>query len=153
MKHNSLDSLAKELTRELTNALGQDNSITKLIAQTVSDKVESEVYSKHDPKSYKRRGKKNGLADPENVERVSFGSANSTIQMVYENITEGADNLKGKELTDVIEEGDTSAWANPDGVWALPRPFIEPAIEELQESNKLRDQVVAVLRKSGLDVK
>jgi len=154
MKANNLDELAKMLAPQILNAIGADDSLRKIVAHSVSDSAQTEVYAKHpEPKSYKRRGIKGGLADPDNVVRTGIGMANDTIQIVYENLTEGVDNLKGEHITDVIEEGSEEAWANPDGVWSEPRPFIEPTIEKLKNGVQLNNQLKTVLRKSGLSVK
>lgn len=153
MRANNLRELERQLAPQLLDAIGADDSLRQLVANTVSKHVQSDVYTPYEPAEYKRRGIDGGLADPDNVERTGISASNSSIYLRYENITEGVDSLKGKEITDTIEEGIRENWMNPDGVWSLPRPFIEPATEELKNSNKLRNQLVTVLRSAGLDVK
>lgn len=153
MKFNNLNSLEKALTGIVLDAVGSDDQLRKIIGQEESKKVESEVYNKYNPVAYKRRGLTDGLADPDNIERTGIASSGNKIQLIYENTTEGADTLKGEELTDTIEEGIKDNWANPDGVWSEPRPFIEPTIDSLRNDNKLRNGLVSILKRSGLDVK
>lgn len=153
MQYSDLKSLEKALTQQLTQDIGSNDKFQKAIGKKVSDSALTEVYDKFTPYYYQRRGKKGGLADPENVERMSIESSGNQIKLVYENTTEGVDTLQGQSLTDVIEEGKKDAWANPAGVWSDPRPFIEPAIQDLQDSNVLRNELVSILRESGLDVK
>lgn len=153
MKANSLEELAKLLEPQLFDIIGADDTLRQLIGHSVSNSVEQNVYPMHTPQQYKRRGVNGGLADPDNVVRTGIGKANSKIQMIYENITEGVDTLKGEELTDTIEEGIRENWTNPNGAWSEPRPFIEPAIEELKGSNKLNNQLRTILKQSGLDIK
>lgn len=158
MQFTDLASIEKFLMRELGNDLGNNDQlqkpIGKVVSSKVSDSVQSEVYSKYPrPRFYERRGLNGGLADPDNVERVSFEIGSNAIKLVYENTTEGADTLKGESLTEVIEEGIKDAWANPNGVWSEPRPFIEPAIKDLKESNLLRKELVNVLKDAGFEVK
>jgi hypothetical protein len=153
MKHESLASLEKALTQDILNAVGSNDQLRKLIGQEESQKVQSEVYDKNEPSRYKRRGLADGLADPDNIERTSISSNGNKIQLIYENTTEGVDTLKGKELADTIEEGLLENWSNPNGIWSSPRPFIEPTIESLKNDNKLRDELVSILKKAGMDVK
>lgn len=153
MRYNDLKSMEKALTQQILSDTGKNDKLQKIIAKTVSNKAQTEVYDKFTPYYYQRRGIKGGLADPDNVERTSIGSSGNQIKLVYENTTEGVDTLQEQSLTDVIEEGRKEAWSNPEGVWSLPRPFIEPAIQELKDSDVLRNELVSILRESGLDVK
>jgi len=154
MKVHSLDELQKELSKDLMGVIDAQDLLQQVIGNKVSSKAKTEVYDKHpNPVSYRRRGVNGGLADPDNVERTSLQTNGTHIQAIYENTAEGVDTLKGQELTDTIEEGISGNWSNPDGVWAEPRPFIEPAVEELQSESELRSSLVTMLRQSGYSVK
>lgn len=153
MQYSDLKSMEKALTQQILKDTGKNDKLQKVVAKEVSDKAQTEVYDKFTPYYYQRRGKRGGLADPENVERTFIGMSGNKIKLVYENTTEGVDTLQEQSLTDVIEEGQREAWSNPEGVWSLPRPFIEPAIQELKDSDVLRNELVSILRESGLDVK
>lgn len=153
IKVHSLDELQFEFSKGLVDVIGQQDLLREVIGDKVSSKVKSEVYDKHNPSHYKRRGIDDGLADPDNVERTSLQTNGTHIQAIYENTTEGVDTLIGQELTQTIEEGIKGNWSNPNGEWAEPRPFIEPAVEELKSESELRSTLVKMLRQSGYSVK
>lgn len=153
MKASNLTQLESLILAQVQKQLATTDDVRSVVAKTVSEKVESEVYEKYSPEEYKRRGLRDGLADPDNVEITSIQSSGNKIQVILENLTMGDDSMKGEVITDTIEEGIEEDWNNPDGVWSEPRPFMEVANEELKNSGELNDAVKRALRKGGLQVK
>lgn len=154
MKFNNLEEIQAKFANDFVNIVGSQDDLRRVVGNKVSKKVMTEVYDKNsNPVSYKRRGVDDGLADPDNVELTSLQTNGQAVYIAYENLTEGVDTLTGEYLTDTIEEGISDNWNNPNGVWSRPRPFIEPAIEELKSETEVRDALVVMLRNSGYDAK
>lgn len=150
---NNLKDLESYLLKQVKRSLIVNDDVRHAVGKKVSEKVDSEVYDKYSPTSYKRRGHNDGLADERNVEMTGVSSSNNKIQLVYENLTEGNDSMKGQFISDGINDGDEDMWNNPNGDWSKPRPFIGKAINELQNGNELRSALKSSLQKSGLEVK
>ena len=130
----------------------KNSNVRKVVGEANTHAVETQVYSKYDPRDYDRRGRNGGLADERNIEVTSVQSSGNTTQVILENLTEGNDSMRGKQISDGIEQGDKSMWYNPNGAWSDPRPYVDFMAEQLRNGTELTEALKRDLKNIGLDV-
>jgi hypothetical protein len=134
---NNLDELELYLQKNIHEILNKDVSIERILAETMSQAVVDVVYAAYDPISYERRGDESGLSDIRNMVISSVSLVGNQISLIFENLTEGADSLKGEFIGDLIEYGEGyngKHWNNPNSPYADARPFAEETANRLREN-------------------
>lgn len=150
----NLADLEKYIKNQFASTIWMNQGIKEVIADEMSQAVEDIVYTAHEPETYKRRKNNDGLSDVRNVEITYIKPVNEGVYVVIENLTEGNDSLEGQFITDLIEEGGTTGWDDPYGVWTEPRPFVEVTVNRIKANpTRLTDEVKKSLRAIGLNVK
>lgn len=153
-KFRNLSEIQKYLEANTAKMLANSMDIERILADTMYEKVWQYVYDAHDPKEYNRREEEGGLADIRNYAITDFGVRDGKAYLVFENLTQGNDNLRTVYLTDTIEEGIKSNWGNPDGVWSNPRPFVTETVRALRENpQELLDAIKKGFEQQGMKVK
>ncbi|HLG28297.1 MAG TPA: hypothetical protein VI423_10970 [Paenisporosarcina sp.] len=116
--------------------LSKDASIERILAETMSQAVWDIVYAGYisppnvkDP--YERRGDESGLSDIRNYFITDFFVKDGKVSIIFENLTEGTDSMKGKFIGDMIEYGIKDLWNNSNGAWSEPRPFSQETADRL----------------------
>lgn len=150
----SLASMELYLKERIADEIWKNQGIKDVIADEISQAVIDVVYTAHDPIFYERRMDNGGLSDVRNVDMSYIDIIGKSVSVTVENLTEGEDNMRGKFITDMIEEGQKEKWNNPNGEWSEPRPFMETARERLREDDsKLRNEIKITLNDVGLKLK
>ncbi len=167
----SLADLEKYIQSQLENQVQKDDNIREVVANTMSEAIQDNVYDAYKPKEYKRRGIAGGLADPDNVYITSVNSEGNNVKMEFMNLTTGQDeqlpiydhmidSMYNKTIAETIEEGIKSNWYSPNEtdeygrVVSDPRPFTEETVRRLKSnSNELNDAVKRTLKNAGFEIK
>lgn len=159
IKIKSLKDLEGMLQNKIANDLFFSSNVQDRIAETMHEKIISNVYNVFTPTEYERRGNDDGFSDMNNMQFTSVDVSNGAVRFVFENTTEGNDSMSGQELTDMFETG-KGKWDNPNvvdnqgRVNSAPRPFIDDTISELnQNKTQLQDALKKDLAKLGFKVK
>lgn len=146
---------------KLANELFFSSNLQDAMAETMQEVIIKNVYDAYTPDNPNaRRGNNEGFADMDNMEFTSVDVSNGAVRLVFENITEGKDSMKGQEMTDSFEQGIKGDWVNPNATDAQgrvvsdARPFIDSTAEQLnKDKGKLVDALKKDLRKLGFEVK
>lgn len=120
---NSLAELELYLQKNVQSILSKDASIIRVLSETMSQAVVDVVYAAYAPEQYDRRMDEGGLSDIRNMVVSDYGIKDGNVFLIFENLTEGEDSMRGKFIGDMIEYGIEDLWNNPNGVWSEPRPF------------------------------
>lgn len=135
-KFKSIDALYEYAQNNIADLL-LDSHFEDELSSMMTKAVEDYVYAAYSPTSYNRRDINGGLADPENSMITGINVDNGKIHIIFENLTQGNDNLSGEYIGDLIEFGEgykDKHWDNPNGQWAKPRPFVENMISDIQDN-------------------
>ena len=148
------------LQNKIANDLFFSSNVQDQIAETMHEKIISNVYDAFTPTEYKRRGNDEGFSDMNNMQFTSVDVSNGAVRFVFENTTEGNDSMSGQELTDMFEQGIKGNWYNPDvmdnqgRINSSPRPFIDDTISELNQNKaQLQESLKKDLAKLGFKIK
>lgn len=159
IKIKSLKDLEGMLQNKIANDLFFSSNVQDQIAETMHEKIISNVYNAFTPSEYERRGSDDGFSDMNNMQFTSVDVSNGNVRFVFENTTEGNDSMSGQELTDMFETG-KGKWDNPNVVDnqgrinSSPRPFIDDTISELNQNKaQLQEALKKDLAKLGFKVK
>lgn len=145
-----LSSLEKYLTQVIGEISSNSMDLEDKMSETMREAVIDIVYNAYSPTQYKRRGDDGGLSDTDNMIITSADMRNGKVLLTFENITSGVDTLAGKRLDETINDGIKGNWANPNGSWSEPRPFIEETRERLQQkSGELARELEKELKRAG----
>ena len=126
-----------------------NSELIPFIVETWLDYQDELVYKAYEPKQYKRRGKDEGLADPDNIQ-VEINDRDKVREYILSNVTEGAfgDNL----INDIIEG---TGWSYGD--WSVgARPYTEITVEDLKRGvsrETMLDILHKGLRQRGFNIK
>ena len=129
----SLKQLEKYAKQKVESAV-KSPLVDAVFSQAMQDSVEVEVYSYYQAQEYQNRYDKGGLSDMSNMQFTSHKTNGNTVVSNFENLTVGVDSMNGQYISEVIENGSTTAWATPDGAWADPRPFTKATADRLNNS-------------------
>jgi len=163
-KFKSLDELELYLQKNVMQIISKNASIERILAETMSQAVFKYVYDAYEPTQYERREDDGGLADQKNMFITDFGIRDGSVFLTFENLTQGQtnqspiygrsqDSLDGKYIGDTIEFGIKDNWYDSSGEWAMPRPFAEETVKELNANpTELLDALRAALTKRGFTV-
>ena len=170
--HESGDILAKKvyiknkkdlegfIANQIANNLFFSSNLQDKTAEIMQENIIKNVYDKFTPEEYERRGNDEGFSDMDNMEFTSVNIENGNVRFVFENTTEGNDSMDGRELTDMFESGDKSAWDNPNvrdnqgRINSDPRPFIQSTMDDMNaRKSELVDAVKKDMRGLGFNVK
>lgn len=130
----SLSEIQRYLEQNTQVILDNSAQLESFLAYKMRDAVIEHVYSVYEPEVYERRGTTDGLADERNMAITSVDITGNRVRVTFENLAEGADNLSGEYIGDLIEFGEGHSgktWSDPDGAWAKPRPFSTKAAEDI----------------------
>ena len=133
-KFKDLKSLETYLQKNIQQVMNKSAELERALAETMSSAVFDVVYKSHEPEQYVRRGDEGGLSDTRNMEIVSVEVVNGGVQLVFENLTEGVDNLKGKFITDTIVEGIKENWNYAGSPYSDPRDFVAETAKRLRDN-------------------
>ncbi|MDU5206276.1 MAG: hypothetical protein E6182_09955 [Clostridioides difficile] len=135
----------EEVIRRAKNAVWDSaNKIEKETKKTISEEVDSTVYSYKPKHKVIRRKKSGGLADESNIVTTSKRKGIG-LEMEVENKATGRNGFSG--LTEVTEYGTAANWNGTPPA----RPFMEKSAKKLE--NKLAKTLKEQLRKQGFKVK
>lgn len=152
----SLTEIQRYLEQNAMEVLKGSMALERVLANTMSQSVIDVVYNAYPEGEASRRGEKDyGLADPRNGEISDvIIESNGKVRLIFENIAEGEDTLKGEILIDTIEEGIKSNWNNPDGVWSEPRRAMEEASNRIRQNpSEVVNAIKQGLRERGMKVR
>lgn len=154
-KFKDLNSLEAYLQKNISQVLARSAEVERVMAEVMSQSVIDVVYGSYSPSQYDRRGDEDGLSDVRNMGITDFGiNGNGDIFITFENLTEGADSMSGKYITDTIVEGRKEDWNNSNGVWSEPRDFIGETARRLQANpSELINAFKSGLLAKGFNVK
>lgn len=147
-KFKDLNSLEAYLQKNIHQVLNRSGELERVLTEAMVQSVYDIVYSAYQPEGYERRMEEDGLADPRNASITSVTIEDGVVKLVFENLTQGQDSLKGQFTTDTIVEGIESNW-NATGEWSEPRDFISETTRKLQSNPSEWIQAI----KSGLSAK
>lgn len=154
-KFKDLNSLEAYLQKNISQVLARSAEVERIMAEVMSQAVIDVVYAAYEPTQYDRRGDEDGLSDVRNMGITDFGiNGNGDVFITFENLTEGADSMAGKYITDTIVEGRKDDWNNSNGVWSEPRDFISETARRLQANpSELINAFKSGLLAKGFNVK
>lgn len=131
----SLTEIQKYLEKSVAEIVEDSMQLESYLAEKMRDSILAHVYAAYpDPPTYERRGDDGGLSDTRNMEITNISVTDGEIRLLFENLTEGNDNLEGEYISGLIEFGngfDGKHWDNPSGTYARPRPFVAKMMEEI----------------------
>ena len=152
----NLKELEKELYKRINTAL--DTDVADTVKEVMADHIRDDVYNKHKPKYYSRRGSDCGLADPENL-NATLGSDG---ELFVQNITLGSKTFYSKHAQGYVPSGNANEFITPiieSGVgydaWedAFPRPYVQNTHDDLEQNHYHTEAMKRSLKKQGLEVK
>lgn len=153
-KFKDLNSLEAYLQKNIHQVMNRSAELERVLAETMSSSVFDVVYKAYEPQSYERRGDDGGLSDTRNMEIISVDVVNGGVQLVFENLTEGADSMSGKFITDTIVEGIKENWNHPGSPYSDPRDFVAETVRRLQANpTELVQAIKNGLTTKGFNVK
>jgi hypothetical protein len=151
---NNLDEIESYLQKNVMEILSRDASIERILAETMSQSVIDVVYGHYTPEQYDRRMDESGLSDVRNMVISDFFVKDGKVSIIFENLTEGVDNMKGKFIGDMIEYGIKDLWNNPNGAWSEPRPFAQETANRINtDPSELLNALKTALMARGFTVK
>lgn len=149
--------LEKYLTQNVSEVVRNSAELQRVLESAMRDAIMEKVYDAYEPEYYKRRGSNGGLLDTRNFQITSVDIVGNSVVLRYENLTTGADNLRGKYIIDLIEGGEGASglhWSNPNGEWANKRQAIAHAKQQLRDNpNGLKNALKDALKGRGFQVK
>jgi hypothetical protein len=149
----NLREIQKHLESNAMEVIARSAQLERELANTMAQSAWEHVYDSYDPEHYDRREDEGGLVDTRNYAITDFGVKNGKAFLVFENLTQGNDNLSTIYLTDTIEEGIEANW-NQSGEWSKPRRFVEETAKRLKENpNGMIDAIRKGLLSKGFKVK
>ena len=129
----SLKQLQKYADKQVQQAMASP-LVHSVFSQAMQDSVETEVYTYYQAQEYENRYDDGGLSDMANMQFTSTLKFGNTYISEFENLTVGVDSMEGKYISELIENGGTEGWANPNGAWSDPRPFAHATAQKLNFS-------------------
>ena len=149
----NLRELEKYIANNVPDIIMRDRNVERVLKGTMQQSVYDVVYGHYIPHQYKRRGNNGGLRDTRTMEITEAIIKNGKFQMIFENLAEGSDTLKGQYLSDTIIEGIEDNWQKK-GVWSEPRDFISETMNRiLADPSHLINAVKKAFIKAGFKVK
>lgn len=132
------------------------NDIEKVVAKEISkemikieqETIDKEVYAKFTPKVYQRRYDDGGLRSEANMETKIGMEGDSVIIEVLNTTTGGSHSCPGYYrgyIQPLVEEG-IYIW---NGEMPPPRPFIDPAQEVIDNTDRIDDILDGTLKNLG----
>lgn len=154
IQFTNLADLEKYMKNDIPNALSANEKIRRVLRRAMTEAIQDVVYDHYIPKEYKRRGRSGGLLDNRLMDFTNAFLDGNVFTMIFENIAEGNDSLKGEQLTDTIEDGIKENWGNPDGPWSDKRPFMAETYNNIiQNPNPLINAVKLTLINAGYKIR
>ena len=155
---NSITEAIKHLQKQIANSNVNNSHLKDEVAETMREVIQDNVYAAFTPEEYKRREDDGGFSDTDNMVFTDVQTSGNTVNLTFENITEGNDSMSGKRLDGLFENG--------NGVWdkvvvddqgrvnTEPREFIEDTVNELnRKKDKLLNATKKDLKSKGFNVK
>lgn len=132
----NLDDLQNYLEHTFANSLENSAEVERVLESAMRESVMEHVYGAYAPVEYERRGDKGGLSDVDNMTITDVSVSGGKVKILFENLTQGADNLQGEYTGDLIEFGEGYGGKHWDtqGAWSEPRPFSAKAADELRNN-------------------
>ena len=149
----NLKELEQELYKRINTAL--DTDVANTIKNVMSNHIRDDVYNKHKPKYYSRRGSNGGLADTENLKATLS-------ELFVQNVTLGSKTFYSKHAQGYVPSGNANKFITPiieSGVgydaWddAFPRPYVQNTHDDLEQNHYHTEAMKRSLKKQGLEVK
>ncbi len=131
--------------KKLDNAIDDslENEVYDIAVEVMKEKIQERVYNQYTPTMYVRRYDYGGLLDDNNIRKKIYKSRHSI------NIKNMTDN---GHTVNVVESGTGYTWTESE-IYRLqpyPRPFHEPAEDELINSGKAKKALIKGLRRNGI---
>lgn len=136
MLFKNLKEIQDFLEADFLKFLNSSLAVEMILSEAMSLAVHEVVYTAYEPLEYERREDNEGLSDPRNMEILSVTIQGGKVQLLIENLTEGADSMIGKFISDTIVDGLSENWMNSHGVWADKRDYITQAANNLRDNPK-----------------
>lgn len=147
--------LLKDLRSDIENVLMDE--VLEEVRDTEIKHIEEDVYSVYSPSIYKRRKGDGGLSDPENI----VGTVKN-MELTVENITPFNEEYGGRNsgigLGEMVNDGGNYlhdydyGFRGIEAPYSKPRPFLDNAIEEIENTNSVENTLANGLRKRKYDV-
>ena len=145
--------IEKYLKDTIPNQIMSDGKVEDILKNSMRQAVQEVVYDAYLPEQYKRRGINGGLLDMNVMQITDVLMDGKNFKMIFENLAQGNDTLRGQYLTDTIEQGLEDNWQKT-GVWSNPRPFVATTMDRIKQNPKpLIDAVKKAFIKAGFKVK
>ena len=152
-KFKNLSQLQAHLEKNVHKILSKSASVERILAEAMSQGVIDVVYEHYSPSVYERRGDEGGLSDVRNMEISSVTVEDGKVKLIMENLTKGNDSMSGEYISDMIIEGDESAWSNPVGAWSVKRDYITYTVDQLKNNpSELIEELKSLLKNKGYRV-
>lgn len=150
---NNLFALQKYIEANIPNTIMKNGNVERVLRGTMQQAVYDVVYSSYVPHEYQRRRQDGGLGDPRLMKITQAIVNNGKFHIIFENLAQGNDTLKGQYLTDTIEEGIEEFWQK-QGEWSKPRPFVQETINRIKaDPSHLINAVKKAFIQAGFQVK
>jgi|SRR6185312_17364792 len=132
-KFTTYSQIQDYLEKNALQIMSRSGDLERVLANALADMAWQYVYDAYTPEKYNRREDEGGLVDQRNFAITDFKIEDGKALIVFENLTQGNDNLKEVYLSDTIEEGIEANW-NKTGEWSESRPYVAKTIEMLKEN-------------------
>lgn len=159
----NLKELEVFLKQKIATALGETGK--NVVERVVREHIDHDVYQAYSPKEYDATGDLR-----ESVFTKSPQIKNNNIEVVIKHNTDEihskspnqhysvVDKYERKDVSDwipyLVHEGKTHPlWGDNGEAYLQPRPYMDNAREELEQSKEHVDDLISELKKQGLDAK
>lgn len=142
---DTIAELRDALLKDMRDAVIRE--VVKELKDIEKEVIEEKVYAVFSPKEYERRYEKSGIGDTKNmIEEVRVFANEIVIEIT--NLTSGNSKYRNYwqgEIQPLIEEGNYM-W---NGKMPPPRPFIDEAQSIVDNTDRIYNVIMKVLRKYG----
>lgn len=148
--YDDVDILLKDLKSDIEDTLADE--VLDEVRDIELFHIEQDVFRSYSPKIYERRNN-DGLDDPSNI----IGKVHN-MQLEVDNITEFNDDYgtynHGRGLADLINDGEgrSGFFYDYPGEFERARPFIDNAIEEIEQTDSVEKALAKGLKRRNYDV-
>lgn len=154
----NLEELQKHLEDNIMEITRSSMGLERVLAEFMRDAVISRVYESYqssEAEMAKRRGDSGGLSDTRNmvIQDVVILSGGK-VKIIFENIAEGRDSMRGDYLVDAFEDPEVSGRWGKLGEWSEDRDFINATADSIRQNpSEVVNAIKQDLREYGFKVK
>lgn len=146
------------LAKKVDDALSKE--VLEAVASEESETIYAEVYKVYKPSKYRRREKRGGLADTDNIKGTVSGGVLTVVNTTPPNPGGCVNNslvTTDKILPELVEHGDGYKSYHYDfqseGRYMAPRPFTAKTVENLKKSGNHIKALKDGLKRQGIKTK